>query len=447
MNNVRRAAAVLAAAALAVGGLTACGDNSGDSGEEEGSVYFLNWKPESEETYVEIAKAYTEKTGVEVNVMTAASGTYEQTLQAEMTKSSAPTLFQINGPVGLVNWQQYAMELGDTDFAKDLSDPELALKGEDGKVYGVPLAVEGYGIIYNDSIMREYFEMDGAKAASMDEVTNFQMLKDVTEDMQSRKADLGIDGVFAATSLATGEAWRFQTHLANQPVSFEYEEEGITDTEELKFSYGDKFKNIFDLYLDNSTVEKKLTPSKTVTDSMAEFATGKAAMVQNGNWAWSQIKDVEGNSVAEEDIKFLPIYTGHEGEDTQGINVGTEAFMAVNSKATEADQKATIDFVNWLFTDEEGMNFVTEDLGFIAPFKSFGDKTPDDPLAKEINRYISNPDLHAVPWVFTTFPSSKFKDDFAQLLAQYASGNLTWDEVETNVVSSWAAEKAAVKNG
>lgn len=443
MKNMKRTIALAAAATLAVGSLAACGNDEG-SGDGEGSVYFLNWKPESEETYGEIAEKYTEETGVELKVVTAASGTYEQTLQAEMTKSDAPTLFQINGPVGLVSWQNYAADLTETDFAKDLSDPGLALKGEDGKVYGVPLAVEGFGIIYNDAIMRDYFAMDGAKAASMDEINNFAKLKEVTDDMQARKADLGLDGVFASTSLATGEAWRWQTHLFNTPLYYEYEADGITDAEELKFSFNEEFKNIFDLYLTNSTVEQTLAPSKTVTDSMAEFATGKAAMVQNGNWAWSQISEVEGNSVAEEDIKFLPIYVGHEGEEKMGINVGTEAFMAVNKEASEADQQATIDFINWLFTDEDGMKYVTEDLGFIAPFKAFGDNTPSDPLAKEINRYITNDDLTAVPWVFTTMPSSKFKDDFAQMLAQYASGNLEWDAVVSGVVDNWATEKAAV---
>ena len=440
MINVKRAAAAMTVAAFALGGLAACG--SDDEGDAEGSVYFLNWKPESEETYNEIAAAYEEETGVTVKVVTAASGTYEQTLKSEVTKSEAPTLFQVNGPMGLKNWESYALELDDTDFAKDLNDPGLALKGEDGKIYGVPLAVEGYGLIYNEAIFDEYFAMDGAKASSMDEINNFDVLKEVTDDMQARKAELGIDGVFASTSLATGEEWRFQTHLSNIPVFYEYRDDNVTDKQEIEFSYGDNYKNIFDLYLTNSTVEPTLTPSKTVTDSMQEFATGKAAIVQNGNWAWSQIADIEGNVVLEEDIKFMPIYTGVEGEESMGINIGTEAFMAVNSKASEADQKATIDFVNWLFSSDEGMDFVTNDLGFIAPFESFGDSTPSDPLAQEINAYMTDDNLEPMPWVFTTYPSQKFKEDFGQALAQYASGNIDWDEVESIFVSSWASEKA-----
>ncbi|MBM9432844.1 ABC transporter substrate-binding protein [Flaviflexus equikiangi] len=439
MFNAKRAVSLMTVAAFALGGLAACGS---DGGDDEGSVYFLNWKPESEETYKEIAKVYEEETGVPVKVVTAASGTYEQTLKSEVTKSDAPTLFQINGPMGLKSWQSYALELDDTDFAKDLNDPGLALKGEDGKVYGVPLAVEGYGLIYNQAIFDDYFALDGAKASSVDEIDGFDKLKEVTDDMQARKDELGIDGVFAVTSLASGEDWRWQTHLANIPVFYEYRDEGVTDMQEIGFTYSDNYKNIFDLYLTNSTVEPALTPSKTVTDSMQEFATGKAAIVQNGNWAWSQIKDIEGNVVAEEDIKFMPIYTGVEGEESMGINVGTEAFMAVNAKASEADQQATIDFVNWLFSSETGKTYVTEDLGFIAPFKAFGDSTPNDPLAIQISTYLTNPDLEAIPWVFTTFPSQQFKEEFGQSLAQYASGNIEWDEVTDTFITSWAREKA-----
>ena len=116
---------------------------------------------------------------------------------------------------------------------------------------------------------------------------------------------------------------------------------------------------IRDRYLNNSTVEPTMVGSKTVDDSMAEFALGKAAMVQNGNWAWSQISKVSGNVVKEENVKFMPIYTGVEGEETQGLCIGTENYMCVNSNASEADQKASLDFLKWVFSSDEGKEMVT----------------------------------------------------------------------------------------
>ena len=259
--------------------------------------------------------------------------------------------------------------------------------------------------------------------------------------MQAKKDKLGISGTFASTSLASGEDWRWQTHLANGPVHYEFEDLGTKETADVKFKYNKEFKNLFDLYLNNSTVEKTLAPSKAVSDSMAEFAQGKAAMVQNGNWAWSQINDVSGNVVKQDKIKFMPMYMGLKDEDKTGISVGTENYLTVNSKASEASQKATKDFVNWLFNTDEGKKYVVEDLGFIAPFQNFTEAdTPNDPLAKEVAAAIENEDLTTIPWDFQYFPSQQFKDDFGAALAQYASGKMPWDKVVETFADSWNAE-------
>ncbi len=135
----------------------------------------------------------------------------------------------------------------------------MAVTDGDG-VYGIPYVVEGYGIIYNNAIMNKYFAMDGAKAKSMDEINNFATLKAVVEDMTAKKDQLGIKGVFSSTSLKPGEDWRWQTHLANVPVFYEFRDNNVDiknadATKEIKFQYADNFKNIFDLYLNNSTTD------------------------------------------------------------------------------------------------------------------------------------------------------------------------------------------------
>ena len=73
--------------------------------QAEGSVYFLNFKPEADQAWQDLAKVYTEKTGVPVKVLTAASGTYSSTLTAEMGKSEMPTIFQCGNMAGLKEWQ------------------------------------------------------------------------------------------------------------------------------------------------------------------------------------------------------------------------------------------------------------------------------------------------------------------------------------------------------
>ncbi|WP_099469073.1 ABC transporter substrate-binding protein [Konateibacter massiliensis] len=419
-----------------------------------GEIYFLNFKPEIADVYDQIATRYEAETGVKVKVVTAASGTYETTLKSEIAKSDAPTIFQINGPVGYESWKDYCADLSATDLYSSLSDKSLAVTEGDG-VYGIPYAVEGYGIIYNDEIMQKYFALSD-KAVSISaatEIKDFATLKAVVEDMTAHAADLGIDGVFANTSLAEGNQWRWQTHLANLPLYYEFADNKDFENsvlaglaaDEIEFKYADNYKNIFDLYINNSTVAPTLLGAKTVDDSMAEFALGKCAMVQNGNWAWSQINGVDGNIVKAESIKYLPIYTGVAGEENQGLCVGTENYFAINSQVSPEKQQASIDFLNWLFSSETGKSFVANDLGFIAPFTTFADdEKPSDPLAREVLSWMEN-GTTSVAWTFAAFPSEEFKNYFGSALLEYAQGSNTWDNVVTVVKDSWASERAAAK--
>ena len=442
MRPISRRLMLGGSAVLAVAATLAACSNGSSSGSENG-VYLLNFKPEAEEALKTIASAYKDKTGVEVKIVTAASGTYQQTLQTEVAKSNPPTIFNINGPVGLATWKDYALDLSGTEFVKALTDTSMALTDESGVAYGSPLGIEGYGLIYNAAILNKYFALEGAKATSVDEIKGFAKLKEVVEDMQARKADLGIEGAFACTSLASGEDWRWQTHLANYPVFYEFRDKGVTDAKEVDLTYSDNYKQIFDLYLNNSTVAPSAAAAKTVTDSMADFALGKCAFVQNGNWAWSQISEVEGNTVAEGDIHFMPIYIGVNGEEKSGIALGTENYLAVNSQVSETAQKASIDFLTWLLTGEGAKMLVDNSVVSVSPYPAFSELTPADPLGKETAQFLANKELYPINWVFQTFPSQEFKNQLGSHLAQYASGQEDWSAVKDYFVSAWKSEKSA----
>ena len=430
-------------------GLTACGCAKQS---DTLTVRYLNFKPESAAAYESLAAIYQRQTGVKVIIQTAANNTYEQTLAAKMATDEAPTLFQINGPRGYAAWKDYCADLKDTELYKHLTDKSLAITDGD-KVVGIPYVVEGYGILYNTAITDKYLALPdkAVEITNMDEVNTYAELKAVAEDMQKHKGELGIDGVFASTSMKAGEDWRWQTHLLNIPLYYEWTEGKIDFNDnkalsEIQFSHGDKYRGIYDLYLDNSVTDRKLVGSKTVSDSMAEFALEKCAMVQNGNWAWSQIKDVSGNKVKAENLRYLPIYIGAEGEESQGLAIGTENYYAINSQATEAEQKAAADFIWWLYSSEEGKKQVIEKLGFIAPFDTFSEKeTPDDPLAREVARWMAKDKTTHIPWHFTLFPSARFKEDFGASLLKYAQGTKSWEDVAKDIRDFWKREAAAIQ--
>ena len=396
-RTVKSAVAVAAIAAMSLGTLAACGSStSGD--DAKGKVYYLNFKPEAADQWAALAKEYTKEKGVDVKVQTAASGTYEQTLKSEIAKSEAPTLFQVNGPVGYQNWKKYTADMSNTDVYKELTNQDVALKDGD-KVVGVPYVMETYGLIYNKDILNKYFALDGAKATSMDEIDNFDTLKAVADDMQARKDELGF-AAFTSAGMDGSSDWRYKTHLANLPIYFEYQADGIDTTDAIKGTYLDDYKNIFDLYINNSTCDPAELAGKTGDDSRNEFLNNEAVFFQNGSWEYNNLVG-DGKPFTDEDLTMLPIYIGVGDEANQGLCTGTENFWCVNKEASADDIQATLDFMYWCVTSEEGTTAMANDMGFVIPFK----KAVESPnLFVKVDNALTAAGKTPVAWCFSTMP-------------------------------------------
>ena len=427
-----------AVAAMSLGTLAACGSStSGD--DSKGKVYYLNFKPEAADQWTALAKEYTKEKGVEVKVQTAASGTYEQTLKSEIAKTEAPTLFQVNGPVGYQNWKKYTADMSNTDVYKELANQDVALKDGD-KVVGVPYVMETYGLIYNKDILNKYFALDGAKATSMDEIDNFDTLKAVADDMQSRKDELGIKGAFTSAGFDSSSDWRFKTHLANLPLYYEFKDDNVTEQPAtIKGTYLPNYKKIFDLYIADSTTDPTQLSAKTGDDANSEFALGEAAFYQNGTWAWTDLQKV---GMKAESVGMMPIYTGVKGEEKQGLATGSENYWCINDKASDADKKATEDFLSWVITSDTGKKAISQDMGFTTPFKTFDDVKFDNPLTEAAVEDQKSGKTQ-VSWNFTMMPSEEWKNKVGQALLEYAQGTGKWDAVKTAFVDGWASEYEA----
>ena len=442
----KRLIALLLTAAMTGSLLAGCGSSGGDSSdsgssgdsEATGKVYYLNFKPEQADQWVELAEQYTEETGVQVDVQTAASGTYESQLKSEMAKDEAPTLFQVNGPVGLATWKDYCYDLSDSAVYKDVSSDDYVLKDGD-QVLGIAYVIETYGIIYNKAILNDYFEADYSTIKSIDELNNFEALKTVAEEIQAHKDELGVQGAFTSAGMDSSSDWRFKTHLANLPIYYEYQEDGITSTYAIKGTYLDNYKQIWDLYLNNSTCDPSMISSKTAEDATAEFSLGEAVFYQNGTWAYNDVKD---NEVADEDMGMLPIYIGVDGEENQGLCTGSENYWCVNKNASEEDIQATLDFMQWVVESDEGRDMLANQMGFVTPFTTFADYLPSNPLV-QANEEYNEAGKTPVSWNFTTMPSENWKNNVGSALLEYAQGTGDWDGVVTAFVDGWATEYAA----
>ena len=391
-----------------------------------GKVYYLNFKPEADEQWQELAKEYTDETGVPVTVVTAAANQYETTLKSEMGKSEAPTLFQVNGPVGLASWKDYCADLSGTDVDNELTNKAYELKDGD-KVAGIGYVTEAYGLITNNALLKKA----GYDAS---EITSFDKLKKVAEDITARKDELGFSA-FTSAGMDGSSDWRFKTHLANLPIYYEYQADGVDNKDELSGKYLDNYKAVWDLYINNSTIDPSQLSTATGDQSEAEFVDEKAVFFQNGTWEYDAVK-----AIGDENIAYLPIYFGVDDEN-EGICMGTENYWCVNSQASEADQKATLDFMYWCVTSDKGVEAMTsgDKMGFNIPFNKNPEST--NVLFKLANANTATP----VSWNFTTMPSENWKNDLGQALTVYAADqtDANWKNVVSAFVDNWKVEKEA----
>ena len=393
-----------------------------------GSVYYLNFKPEQDAQWQELATYYTEQTGVPVKVVTAASGEYETYLTSEMAKEDAPTLFQVNGPVGLASWKDYCYDLAGSAIYGELTSTDYALT-EGDVVYGIGYVIESYGLIVNTDLLSQ-------AGYTVDDIQSFADLKAVAEDITARKDELGF-AAFTSAGMDGSSDWRFKTHLANLPVYFEYQEDGISTTDAIKGTYLDNYKAIWDLYINNSTCEPSELSAKTGDDSRNEFLAGEAVFFQNGSWEYGNLTG-EGK-YTDDDLAMIPIYIGVGDEANQGLCTGTENYWCVNKEASEDDIQATLDFINWCVTSEQGTKAMADDMGFVIPFKT-AQESPN--LFVKQDAEMTAAGKTPVSWNFTTMPSEEWKNGVGSALTAYAAGTGDWNGVVSAFVDGWASEAA-----
>ena len=442
MKSAQKIIATGAVLAMSITALSACGSSTADA--SKGKVYFLNTKPEIVDQLQELADAYTDETGVSVDIQTAASGTSNQTLTSELSKKDGPSMFNLAGFDQYAKFKDYLEPVQDSEAYKLLTDEGKSYSFKDGDTaYTIPYAAEWYGIIYNKKIVNEYAKKSYSVIKSADDITSWDVLKKVADSMQEHKDDLGLDGAFSTPGLDASDNYRFAAHMDRIPLFYELKDLGKTFSLDITGKYMDHYKDLWDTMVKDSPTEASLIGSGTYEDSTAEFSTGTVAFYPNGVWAYSQIKD---NNVADEDLGMLPYYMGIPGEEDYGPGVIMDNQWVVNKNASKADQEATLKFIEWVQTSDEAKRIVAKEMGFAMPATTYGDDAqPDNPLVdqalayqKEGKKYIRSFELPSLAW----------QKDFGGALLEYVQGTKDWDNVRKVITDEWkstweANEKAA----
>lgn len=405
--------------------------------EATGSVYWLNFKPESDEVLKELAAKYTAETGVEVKIETAASGTYNETLTAEMDKSEAPTIFVVGNQAAVDTWGDYCLDLTGTAIADELNTDAYMLYDADGKLCSIGYCYECYGIIVNNALLNE-------AGHDVSEITNFETLKAVVEDITARSEELGF-GAFTSNAMDASSSWRYTGHMINLEYYYEYVDDnaawanGTAAAPTLTGAYMNNFKNLYDLAVVNSIVDRKELANGGF-DAQAEFAEGKAVFYVQGSW---EAGGLEGKGMDLSTLSMIPYYCGVEGEEKAGLNCGTENYWAINGDASEEDIQATIDFMVWLVTDPEASEAAVGTFG-VMPYKSAAVST--NPFLAQANAYLAD-GCYNMAWITNFQPNvDAYRATAVNALNAYNADptDANWATVVTAFIDGWAVQYQAV---
>ena len=411
-------------------GLTGCTKTN-----KEGSVYYLNFKPEADAAWQALAKKYTELTGVNVKVVTAASGTYNDVLTAEMDKENPPTLFQCGNAGAIKTWGEFCYDLSKTDFYKEMTTDDFNLYGENGELLAAGYCYEAFGIIVNKALLKQ-------AGYEITDIKDFASLKQIADDIHARAEELGFDA-FSAAGLDGSSSWRFSGHLANMPLFYQFRDDNIkSQPATITDAYLDNFKNIWDLYTTDSATTGAALLTSTGDESTAQFGNGQAVFYQNGTWEYSNL--FSNFNMKPEDLAMIPIYCGVEGEEKAALCCGTENCWSVNKNAAEEDIEATLEFMKWVVTSEEGTTMMAEQFG-PCPFKKA--KEPENVFFADANKYIANGN-YVVTWAFNYTPSvDNWRAGVVDALSKYVSGTGDWEAVVNAFVNGWATQYQAENAG
>lgn len=423
---MKRVIALLIAVVMVVS-LAACNKQNSNA------VYWLNFKPELDETLQTLAKRYQEEKGVTVKVVTPESGTYQQTLASEMEQQFPPTMFVLGNQQEAKEWESHALDLKGTSLEMALIPGTNTLGNEDGKITAMPYCTECFGIVVNPKLLKNM-------GYSVEDINSFDKLKEIAEVIHNNKSWLGYDA-FCSHDLDADNSWRLTAHMANIEYCYEERAASVSWQEcpsSLTGEYVENYKNLYDLCLNNS-ISSPEELAQGGHNPVQEFKDGKAAFLLTGSWDYANITQ----SVA--DAEIIPYYCGVKGESNAGLNSGSENYWAVNSSVDESLQKATVAFMRWLVTDPEASAALAKELGNL-PYEG-APESDNGFLAKD--KKLTSDGKYSMKWMMTYQPNSTdYRAELVAALKDYNNNQSddNWSKVRKAMIDNWAEEYVKVYN-
>ena len=435
---------------MILGSLSGCGGGgtaqSGDKGEKQNSqnqseeaakedvtIDIYQYKVETVSALEKAIAMYEEENPhVTINLETVGGGgNYKETLKVKMQSSKKPDIFNVDGPQDVKDYEMMLEDMSDQPWVEHAVEGALDVVSKDGKVYGLPYSLEGYGFIYNKRI----FEKAGIDADSLNTYDALEKaVKDLDERIKAGEFQDDFPLLEAAFEYPAKEFWVIGEHTANLPMIPELEDPMTAlNAKEIELTYTDAFKKLIDiqtLYSASGDDRSKLCAVDYATQVGGGLAIERVAMIQQGNWISPEVTNVDAELL--EDLGMLPIPVAGYKEDC--ITSGVPSYWAINSESDDNVKAESKKFLDWLYQSEDGKKLIIDDFMFIPPFTNYEGIEPQDALSKEVKKYTDAG--KTMPWVLRGFPSD-WGTNVAGSVQKYLSDEITWEQVTEEAKEAW----------
>ncbi|MCL1949796.1 MAG: ABC transporter substrate-binding protein [Turicibacter sp.] len=428
---MRKWTKMLGTLGLSLGILAACGNGNTDGGtasvpaDEQVNLDIFNIKVETRDQLEELVARYEElNPHVNISVTTVGGGAdAPAALQARFAAGTMPSIFMLGGLSDVELWEDQLLDVADTDAARAAIDGTLDGATLNGVVRGLPYNIEGFGWLIN----KEIFEQAGINP---DSISSFDEFEAAVRKIDSMKDDLGLDAVFAFSG---GENWvvsQFSSHFAS--YAYNNEVGAVADAAVIDWGGAEAFLQKYTDLINEFSIQ----PIITVDYSMAVedlFVNGRVAMTHQGNWVVPTLDAIDP-TFSTERLGILPFFVADNGT-TGTIAAGPSWFWGVNRNADEAVIEESINFLNWLYTSEEGKERMIRDFGFIPAYTGNDSDMITDPVSKRIYEMLAAGQV--TPWSHNSYPAGWFQNGLHPQWQRYVAGQIEWDEFIQNSADAW----------
>ena len=409
--------------------LVGCSSNKEkESSESKTKIEVFNIKTETAEQMDDLVAKYEEAhPDVDINMTTVGGGTDSgAALQAKFSSGDEPDIFMLGGLSDTQTWSHTLYDLSETELAEKAIDGTLEGATLDGKVYGLPMNIEGYGWLINKEIFKE-------AGIDINDINSFEDFKSAVETLDSKKDSLGLKGVFGYSG---AETWVTGQYSANF-IAPEFDDSLLKtyEAKTLDFKYSDQMKEYTDLAIEyNATPLESMDYSTSVEEL---FASSKVAIIHQGNWIVPTLDSLD-DTFAKDKLGILPMYV--ESTTEGKIVAGPAWYWCVNSNKDQKEIDASIEFLKWMYTDEDAMDAIVNEFDFIPAYTNFSSDSITDPVSNEIYTYLS--DGKTVPWVHNSYPDGFGQNTIGVELQSYAAGKTSWDDFKIKLIDTWNNDRS-----